>query len=131
MSELKVEIDREARWNCVDVVPDGEYVATIVKSDVRLSRSHRSQCMRLLLKIAEGEFRGYQLYDCTFLKHSHLTPVLRGRAKLSTLCQATGVAAPGDTSQFHDIPISIIVRNRYDRHGRPTSEVCEWKRICE
>lgn len=129
MAELKVKVHETESWNCVDVVPDGEYTVVVIKSDVRLSRSRKSRRMRLLLKITEGEFSGYRLLDCTYLMHSQPAPVLHGRRKLAALCVATGINALGDSSQFHDIPIRIIVRNRYDRNGKPASEIREWERI--
>ena len=54
-------------------------------------------------------------------------PVDEGRRKLVGLCAATGVARPKDTSEFHGVPVRIIVRNRYDRNGSPRSEIREWK----
>ena len=113
---------------CEDIVPDGEYLAVIVRSHLRWTRTRKGRYIQLVVRIIDGDFEGFQIVDRSYVEsRASAGPVDEGRRKLAGLCAATGVARPKDTSEFHGVPVRIIVRNRYDRNGSPRSEIREWK----
>ena len=48
---------------CEDIVPDGEYLAVIVRSHLRWTRTRKGRYIQLVVRIIDGDFEGFQIVD--------------------------------------------------------------------
>ena len=80
---------------CEDIVPDGEYLAVIVRSHLRWTRTRKGRYIQLVVRIIDGDFEGFQIVDRCYVESQALAgSVDEGRRKLAGLCAATGTLLP-------------------------------------
>lgn len=91
-------------------VPAGKYVAVIVASQQKDTRSGSGQYLELTFQIVEGEYAGRQLWARLNLSNPNAQTVKIARAELSAICRAVGVMTPRDSSDLHNLPLLITVR---------------------
>jgi len=98
-----------------DPIPAGQYAAMIVASEEKTSQNgHRF--VTLEFEILEGTYKGRKLWVNLNLYHPNPETVKFVRAELASICLAVGVPAPQDSTQLHNVPVTISVRcvNRKD-----------------
>lgn len=91
-------------------IPAGKYVAVIIASQQKDTRSGSGQYLELTLQIVEGEYAGRQLWARLNLNNPNAQTVKIARAELSAICRAVGVVTPQDSSDLHNLPLVITVR---------------------
>jgi hypothetical protein len=90
-------------------LPAGKYLAAIVESEWKRTRAGNGRYLQLTLRLTEGPHRGRYLWARLNLESPSEVAVRLARSELSSICHATGVVAPGDSSALHHIPILITV----------------------
>jgi hypothetical protein len=88
-------------------LPAGEYVAAIVESDWKDTKSGTGRYLKLTLEILEGEHAGRRVWDMLNLENSNQTAVDIARKSLAGICHALGIMIPRDSSTLHDKPLRI------------------------
>ena len=101
-----------------DPIPAGKYVAVIIASEQKDTKSGSGQYLELTLQIVEGEYTGRQLWARLNLNNPNAQTVKIARAELSAICRAVGVLTPRDSSDLHNLPLLVTVRCK----KRPDSE---------
>jgi len=89
-----------------DPIPAGEYVAVITASERK--SSEKGQYIELTLQVIDGQYENRKVWDRLTIIGGEKA-VGRGLSMLSALKVATGVLAPQDSAELHDIPIRIKV----------------------
>ena len=78
----------------------------------------------LTFQVIEGEYKNRLLWARLNLDNPNATAVQIARAELSAICRATGVLAPNDSLELHNLPLVIHVRcKRRDDTGEITNEI--------
>lgn len=90
-------------------VPAGKYVAVIVASEFKPTKSGTGQYLELRLQIVDGEHKGRQFWERLNLQNPNPTAVENAKGTLSAICRAVGVMAPQDSAELHDHPIQIKI----------------------
>lgn len=93
-----------------DPIPAGKYLAAIVNSEMKATKSGTGNYLELTFQIVEGEFKGRQLWVRLNLDNPKPQTVKFARAELSAICRAVGVMSPGDSTDLHNLPMIITVR---------------------
>ena len=70
-----------------EVVPPGEYIAQIVKSDLQPTKSGHGQRLSLELDILEGEYQGRKLFDGLNIVNQSAQAQEIGQRTLSAICR--------------------------------------------
>ena len=107
-----------------DPIPAGKYLAAIVESKMKPTKSGNGEYLELTFQIVDGPHKGRQLWARLNLNNPNQQTVKIARAELSALCRAVGVMAPNDSTDLHNLPMLITVRckKRADT-GEITNEV--------
>lgn len=107
-----------------DPIPAGKYLAAIIDSKMKPTKSGTGEYLEFTFQILEGEYKGRQLWARLNLNNPNQQTVKIARAELSALCRAVGVMAPNDSTDLHNLPLVITVRckKRADT-GEITNEV--------
>jgi hypothetical protein len=102
-----------------ELVPNGDYKACIVSSEQKLTKKAQESgnpadgtMLVLRYQILDGPHAGRQVFqNLNFLNASEQAQSI-GRQQLAAVFGACGVTAVGDSSELHDIPltISLIVK---------------------
>jgi len=112
------------------LVPPGDYSAVIVQSEMRPNRAGTGEYLLLVFEIVEGEHAGRRVATRLNLKHPNPKAVEIAGSKLAAILRAVGVARPHDTSELHDIPLSIRVTTETGMDGQASfNEVTSFKKL--
>ncbi len=105
-------------------VPAGKYVAVIVESDQKPTKSGNGSFLELVFEIVEGEYRGRKVWARLNLANPNETAVKIAQAELSAICRAVNVMQPGDSVELHDLPLVITVKcKKREDTGELTNEI--------
>lgn len=93
-----------------DIVPPGKYVAQIINSEMRTTKSGTGQFLWLELDILEGEHQGRHLFTNINLVNTNEKAVEIGQRQLSAICHAAGRLQLTDSEQLHGQPMTVTVK---------------------
>lgn len=129
MAFLDVEFSPEelkaAGENRFELIPAGNYIAQIIKSEIKVNKDGLGSRLSLQFQITEGEKRGRTLFQDVTLKNANETAMKIGREQLAQLARACGLTRVQDSAQLHGIDMQIRVSIREDKTGQyePRNEI--------
>lgn len=110
-------------------IPDGEYLAMIIDSDVCDTKSGTGQYLKVTHQIIDGPFNGRYIFANLNIVNQNATAQQIGQAQLSSICHAVGVLhAIQDSAELHNKPMVIKVKYVPEKDGyRAKNEISAWK----
>jgi hypothetical protein len=93
-----------------DPIPAGKYLAAIIDSKMKPTKSGQGEYLELTFQLLDGELKGRQLWARLNLNNPNAQAVKIARGELSSICRAVGVLTPRDSSELHGLPLVISVR---------------------
>lgn len=96
----------------IDAIPSGKYLAVIVDSEMKPTRSGTGQYLELTFEVIEGEYKNRKVWAHLNLENPNSQTVQIARADLSAICRAVNVPVPRDSAELHNLPLVITVRSR-------------------
>ena len=110
-----------------DPIPAGKYVAIIVESTMKPTKSGNGQYLELQYQIVDGEHKGRRVWSRHNLTNPNAKAVEIARGELSAICRSCGVLQPRDSSELHNLPICITVKVSRRNDGDGTAnEISAW-----
>jgi hypothetical protein len=107
-----------------DPLPAGKYVAAITESEMKPTKNGSGHYLQLTFTVLEGEYKNRVLWARLNLNNPNATAVKIARSELSAICRATGVMAPKDSVELHNLPLLITVKlKKRDDTGELTNEI--------
>ncbi len=91
-------------------IPAGKYLAVITDSEMKPTKAGTGHYLQLAFQIIEGPYKNRFVWARLNLDNPNATAVQIARAELSAICRATGVMAPKDSVELHNLPLVIHVR---------------------
>ena len=95
-----------------EAIPAGKYAAVITNSEMKPTKSNNGSFLELEFEVIEGEFKGRKVWGRLNLDNPNQTAVKIARSELSSICRAVNVPVPKDSSELHNIPLVILVRQK-------------------
>ncbi len=116
---------KAAGENRFEIIPAGNYLAQIVKSEIKVNKDGQGTRLSLQFQITDGDKRGRILFQDVTLKNASETAMKIGREQLAQLARACGLTAVQDSAQLHNIEMQIKVGIREDKTGQfePRNEI--------
>jgi hypothetical protein len=93
-----------------DPLPEGTYVAVIVDSEMKSTKSGTGSFLELKMSVLDGPHQGRSLWARFNLQNSNPTAVQIAQAELGSLCRAVGVLQPRDSVELHNLPLLVTVK---------------------
>lgn len=90
-------------------IPAGNYLAIITDSEMKRTKAGNGQYLELTFRILNGPCENRVLWSRLNLDNPSEQAVQIARGELSAICRAVGVMQPRDSSELHDIPLTIGV----------------------
>ena len=91
-------------------VPAGKYIAVIIDSELKATKSGNGQFLELTFEIIEGEYKGRKVWDRLNIDNPSQKTVEIARRNLSAICRAVNVMQPQDSVDLHNLPLEINVK---------------------
>lgn len=93
-----------------DPIPAGVYDMEVVASDVVPTKNGKGTMLKLELVVTSGEYESRRVWANLNIVNESVKAQEIGQRQLSDLCRACGLAAvPGESEEFHGIPIRVNV----------------------
>lgn len=110
-----------------DPIPEGKYVAIIVESAMKPTKTGNGQFLELVYQIVDGEHKGRKLWSRHNLQHPTAQAVTIARMELSAICRSAGIMTPKDSAELHNLPLTITVKcKKREDNGEWTNEIKAW-----
>lgn len=100
-------------------VPNGEYVAALVKAEIKTTKQGDGEYTSLDFQILEGPYKNRHLFENLNLVNKNATTVEIARGSLSAFLRALGLAQAADYVELYNLPVTIVVK------GRKNKQSCE------
>ena len=111
-----------------EAIPAGKYLAAVVASQMKPTKSGMGKFLELTFGILDGEYKGRQLWARLNIENPNATAVKIARGELSAICRAVGVMQPRDSVELHNIPLVILVKvKKRDDNGELTNEIAGYE----
>ena len=108
----------------LEPVPAGTYLAAIIASEMKPTKSGTGSFLELQFQILEGPCKGRHLWTRLNLANPNEVAVQIARGQLSAICRAVGVLTPKDSQELHDLPLEISVKvKRREDNGELSNEI--------
>lgn len=111
------------------LIPKGDYVAVMVRSELRDTRAMDGRYLECVFRIIEGPYSGRHQTDRLITKHdSKPIAVEMGKGRLKKVCKAVGKPAVQDSNELENLPLIISVVQRKQRDSdRINNEIVDYK----
>lgn len=110
-------------------LPAGTYEAIISASEDTPTKNGNGSYLKLEFTIISGEHQNRKLFDRLNLNNPSDQAVAIARAQLSAICHAVERLDVKDSSQLHDLPLLIVVKQGKDDKGNITNEIKGYKSV--
>jgi len=94
----------------LEAVPAGKYIAVIVESEMKQTKSGNGNYLELTFEITEGEYKGRKVWARLNIDNPSADAVKIARGELSAICRAVNVMTPNDSVDLHNLPLEINVK---------------------
>lgn len=104
-------------------IPAGKYLAVITASETKSTKSGTGSYLELTFQIIDGAYKSRLLWARLNLNNPNELTVKIARSELSAICRAVGVMEPKDSSELHNLPLLITVKQKTDDNGEVRNEI--------
>ena len=106
-----------------DAIPAGKYLAVITRSDKIETKDQKGQFLFLEFEIVEGDYKNRKLWSRLNINNKNPETVRIANADLAAICRAVNVMQPRDSSELHNLPLTIIVKCRKNQDDEIVNEI--------
>jgi hypothetical protein len=110
MANLNFDATTVDPMEAFEPIPADKYLACIVQSEMKSTKSGKGSYLELTFEILEGQYKGRKVWTRLNLENSSPMAVKIARAELSAICRSAKVLMPRDSCELHNIPILVKIR---------------------
>jgi hypothetical protein len=111
-------------------IPADKYVAIVTESEMKPNKAGTGHYLQLTFQIIEGPYKNRQLWARLNLDNPSDQAVKIAQGELSAICRSVGVLQPHDSSELHNIPLSISVKcKQREDNGEITNEISGYAKV--
>ena len=106
------------------VLPEGEYMAEIIKSEITPNKANTGQILKLTWSVKSGQRAGVQIWQNLNIVNANAQAQGIAERELANICEAARIDPLHDSEQLHHIPLLIGVKIRPAQNGyKPQNEI--------
>ena len=106
-----------------DAIPAGKYLAVITHSDKITTKDNKGHFLLLEFEIVEGDYKNRKLWSRLNIDNKNPETVRIANADLAAICRAVNVMQPRDSSELHNLPLTIVVKCRKNQDDEIVNEI--------
>ncbi len=131
MASLDEDFSEQEHPDEFELLPPGDYVAQIIQSEIKDTKSGNGRMIVFTFSIAEGEKEGRLAWARINFINPNAQAQSIGRKELGNIARAAGVSKFSDTEELHYKPLIITLGVKNDPTGqyRPQNEIKAYKPI--
>jgi len=93
-----------------ELIPEGDYTAQIVASEMKDTKAGTGQYLELRIQILEEPYQGRLVFDRLNLVNPNSVAVEIGQRALLQICKAVGVEDLEDSEQLHGREMKVKIK---------------------
>jgi hypothetical protein len=109
-----------------DPLPAGDYLAQIIKSDIKANKN--GNYLELEFCLLEPGYEGRRLWDRLNIWNQSEDLKHEAESRLSAICHIVGVLSPKDSEELHNKPITLRIVCRKTGYGEIVNDIKEYRR---
>jgi len=118
----------------MEPIPSGWYQAVIIDCDTKAMKSGNGEYLEITHRVIDGPCKGRLVWARLNLVHRTSAKAQEiAQRQFASVRQATGVLAPNDSAQLHNIPVWIrvefVLADPNRAGSRDGNEIRDWKKI--
>jgi hypothetical protein len=98
-----------------DALPAGKYKVVIEDTEQKPTRKGDGSYLQITFVVTDGEYQGRKLWARLNLDNPSDQAVGIARAELSAICRAVNVLKLKDSTQLHDLQLTVKVTTKPDK----------------
>lgn len=104
-------------------LPDGEYLAQIVESEMKATKSGNGEMLKLTWQVMAGPLEGRKFWDQLNIRNPNEIAQRIALQSMKKICEAAGVGAITDSEELHEKPIYVKLKVKSDPNYGDKNEV--------
>lgn len=92
-----------------EVLPKSEYLVAVVESEMKHPKSGGNPYLSLKMQVLDGPYKNSYVWDSIYLNSKSEKGHAFAQRHLASLCRATGIMTPKNSSELHGKPIVASV----------------------
>lgn len=100
-----------------DAIPAGKYKVVIEDTEQKQTRKGDGSYLQITFVVTDGEYQGRKLWARLNLDNPNDQAVSIARAELSAICRAVNVLKLKDSTQLHDLQLTVKVATKPDKES--------------
>lgn len=100
-------------------IPAGWYLAEVTKSEYKATNAKTGHYLTCMFKVLDGDYKGRYVFNLMNLDNPNPLAVEIAQKELASLCEACGIDELEDSTELHNIPLSIRVAIAPGSGGHP------------
>ena len=93
-----------------DPLPEGKYAAMITASELKRNSKGTGDYLELEFVVVDGPNKGRKVWARLNINNQSAAAQEIARGQLSAICRAVGVMTPRDSTELHNLPLSLYVK---------------------
>ena len=98
-------------------LPNGEYPCIVKESEFKENKAGTGKYLNLRLDIIDGQYKGRVIFDRLNLQNKNEIAVEIAKKQLAGLCRAAGKIKIKDSSELHNIPVTVRLTFKKGTNG--------------
>jgi len=96
----------------METMPPGNYTVVIESDEKKATKAGDGHYLELVLQVVDGKYKGRKLWDRLNIWNKNEVAKKIALSTMSSICHATGVMTPRDSSELHNKPMVAVVKHR-------------------
>jgi hypothetical protein len=109
------------------ILPAGDYVSAIAKSEVRDTKAGTGKYINLEWEVMDGPAKGRRFWQSLNLWNPNVQAVEIAQRELSAICHAAGRLRVSDTEELHGIPMIVRLKIKSQTGYEDKNEIASVK----
>jgi len=126
MVEMRFNANEVEPMRDYQAIPEGEYLAEIISSEMKVTNSGTGEYLELVWKVTEGDHKDQQIWDRMNMENPSVKAVEIGQQRLSSICRALEVMEMARTEELHNKPCPIRVVVVEKMGYKPQNEITSY-----
>ena len=115
-----------------ELMPAGDYKVIVTEAEKKPTKAGTGAYLEMRLEVIDGPSKGRLLFERLNLWNPNEVAVKIAQQQLASLCRATGVITPNDSSEFLNKPVCATVKIDKGRDGYSDSNgIKTYKAVAE
>ena len=123
MAMLNFSTNGQEEMDDYSVIPQGDYNAQIVKSEIKPTKNGDGKRLNFQFKILDGKFKGRIIFVGLNIENPNPIAVEISMKELTSICKSVGLEDIEDSTELHGQPLQIKVAVKPPQGNYPEQNV--------